>query len=76
MSKKAPPFQPQFLAKAGTGHHSDKAENCQRNGYPALEGRTETEKRKCDNNNTVGEEIRIHFIQQSGCFVQTEIICE
>ena len=66
----------QFLNKESTGHHTGKTEDCKRDGYPNLEGWSGTENRQHDNKNAVWEEVIAHFIHQSGCFVQTEIIRE
>lgn len=63
--------RPQFLTQTGTRHHSGKAEDCQSDGHPDLEGRTGTENRQRDSESVGGEEVSIHFVHQSGYFIQT-----
>lgn len=53
----------QLLTQTGVGYHTSKAEDCQSNGHPDLEGRTGTENRQHDCENSDGEEVNTHFVQ-------------
>ena len=53
--------RPKFLTQTGVGYHSSKAEDCQSNGHPDLEGRTGTEDRQHDCENSDGEKVSTSF---------------
>ena len=61
----------QLLTQTGVGYHTSKAEDCQSNGHPDLEGRTGAENRQYDSENAGGEEVSLHFVHQLGYFIQT-----
>lgn len=72
MSKNSTPIPGlSFSLKRALGITQTKQKIAKATGIPTSKGRTGTENRQRDSESVGGEEVSIHFVHQSGYFIQT-----